>query len=326
MTGNPADMEVILHALSEWKQIPKEYGKKYCLFYRGQKAVRHLYKVTCGLDSMVLGEDEILRQVKEGYLSADKNGFTNGELNIIFQGAFNCAKLSKSETRLSNTPVSIGTLTANVIEDFQRKNKTATPAVLVIGATGKIGSIVAKDLLAKGIPVIGTRRKRCGAGNLLWQGAAQMSWVEFDRRYEVLSKVSAVVSATESPHYTLTQEEFATNRGSHTYLLVDLAVPHDMDTELREEKDVSLLDIDYFQTLSKENGNIKLGEMEKAERILEECVEEVLKKLYIREFQEEMTDRRQEDWFQKMTFYLRDALDSEQLKAVLEKICEKEKQ
>jgi glutamyl-tRNA reductase len=134
-----------------------------------------------------------------------------------------------------------------------------------------------------------------------------------------------VVSATASPHYTLTSRDFLQHKGQGNYLLIDLAVPFDLDKELGKTEGITLLNIDYFKTLSKENSNIKLGEMEKAKQILQECVEEVLKKLYIREFQDSMAGHCQEAWFQKMTFYLRDVLDCEQLKAVLAKIYEREK-
>lgn len=321
-TGNVSQMERIENALSDQKQITKEQIKKYCLYYQGQKAVRHLYKVTCGLDSMVLGEDEILHQVKEAYLFADDCGYTNSELNILFQGAFNCAKQAKSGTKLSNTPVSIGTLTANTVEEYLKVNGYGNMPVLVIGATGKIGSIVAKDLISKGVSVIGTRRSH--ARDIFLQEHEHMQWLDFDRRYEAVTQAAVIVSATASPHYTLTKEEFLKHRKRAAYLLVDLAVPYDVDKELGRIEGISLLDVDYFNTLSKENSNIKFGEMEKAEQILTECVEEVLKKLYIRDFQEKMADQHEEEWFQKMTFYLRDVLDSEQLLAVLDKIYQQE--
>lgn len=323
-TGNPSQIESLENEISNYKQISREHIKKYCLYYQGQKAVSHLYKVTCGFDSMVLGEDEILRQVKEAYLAADMKGYTNSELNILFQGAFNCAKLSKSETRLSNIPVSIGTLTANTVEEYLKLYATEDAAVLVIGATGKIGSIVAKDLIAKGISVIGTSRSKRHGEEVLLQGDNQIKWLDFDRRYEAVQKAAAIVSATASPHYTLTKEEFLNYSENRNYLLIDLAVPYDLDKELEDIEGISLLDMDYFQTLSKENSNIKLGEMEKARHILDVCVDEVLKKLYIREFQEKMSALYEEQWFQKMTFYLRDVLDSEQLLAVLDKIYQRE--
>lgn len=327
-TGNTYDIEAIEDLLSTFKQIEKESIKKYCLYYPNQKAVRHLFKVACGLDSMVLGEDEILRQVKEAYLLASSCGFTNSELNIIFQGAFRCAKLSKSETKLSNTPVSIGTLTANVAQEYLKRNgrQPCSTKVLVIGATGKIGSIVAKDLLAKGIDVIGTRRKSHPVQEMFLQENTHMEWLDFENRYEVLEEAAVVVSATASPHYTLTKEEFMKyTKSQKSFLLIDLAVPYDIDKELGKAEGIRLLDIDYFKTLSAENNTIKLGERSKAEGILQECVEDALKQVYICDFRRKMADKFEEQWFRKMTCYLKDVLPSEQLLEVLLKIYQQEK-
>ena len=142
-TGTKENVDEVENQLSLVKTIEKEQIKKYGLYYQGKKAVQHLFRVVCGLDSMVLGEDEILHQVKEAYLFAKSNGYTNGELNIIFQSAFNCAKLSKNKTRLSSTPLSVGTLTAKVVEEYLKAETGKTnQRVLVIGATGKIADLM----------------------------------------------------------------------------------------------------------------------------------------------------------------------------------------
>lgn len=305
--------------LSAYKGLKKEEIKKYCLYYQGKKAVRHLYRVACGLDSMILGEDEILHQMREAYCFSEESGFTNSELNMIFQGAFHCAKRSKTATRFSTTPLSIGTLTANAVEQFL-KGGSGGP-VLVIGATGKIGSIVAKDLIAKGIPVIGTIRRHQHTQQLYFLNHESMEWLDFEQRYEAVPKAAAIVSATSSPHYTLTREAFAHRaKPGVPYLLIDLAVPYDIDQELGNEENIKLLDIDHFQTLSRENSNIKLGELDKAESILDECVEDILKKLYLRDFAEQMPGKWEEPWFRQMAGYFRDALSSDQLLQVLDRI------
>lgn len=327
-TGSKEQLELVEQELSEYKRIEREQIKEYFLFYVGKPAVKHLFYVASGLDSMVLGEDEILHQVKEAYLSAAECGFTDGELNILFQGAFNCAKLAKSSTRLSTTPVSIGTLTANEIERYiteRRRKEKSESLVLVIGATGKIGSIVAKDLLAKGIPVLGTGRHHQGEGELFWQGKEKMNFIDFRERYQYVNQVDAIVSATASPHYTLTKEAFLKEmKGEKECLLVDLAVPCDIDQALEQIPGISLLDIDYFEQAAKENRDIKLGELEKAKEILRECLEDTLKKLYMRDFKEKLAEKDKEGWFEKMVYYLKEVLDSEQLLQVLERIYEKE--
>lgn len=324
-TGSRAYLSKIENWFAGYKKIDREWMKQYCLYYSGKWAIQHLYKVTAGLDSMVLGEDEILRQVKEAYLFAKEQGFVNSELNIIFQGAFNCAKQTKSETAISNTPVSIGTLTANMVETYL-KEKKLPKKVLVIGATGKIGSIVAKDLISKGISVTGTTRSHIGEGGVMLQGVEGIAWIPFDKRYEAIFGVAVVVSATGSPHYTITKDVFEKNCGkAQEYLMVDLAVPYDIDQDLAQLDGVMLYDIDYFENISSENYNIKLNEIDKAKRILADCVEEVQKKLLIREFQVKQEKAFQEKWFRKMISYLREALDSEQLEMVLTKIVKESK-
>ena len=99
--------------------------------------MRHLFQVTCGMDSMVIGEDEILGQVKDAYNNALDQGTTKYLLNTLFQAAITCAKRIKTDTKLSKTPVSIGTLVANEIFHFPKEQKT----VLIIGLTGKMGTI-----------------------------------------------------------------------------------------------------------------------------------------------------------------------------------------
>lgn len=328
-TGEKKAIAAVEHALAEYKQLEEKHIKKYCLAYGGKSAVRHLFKVTCGLDSMVLGEDEILRQVKEAYISAAEMEYTDSELNITFQGALNCAKQAKSATRLTTTPVSIGTLTANETERYLKTDagkENQSSLVLVVGAAGKIGRIVAKDLIAKGISVIGTNRRHCPDTEEITDKMQGIRFVDFNDRYDYINQADVVISATSSPHYILTAEDYEEKiTEKKQRLLIDLAVPYDIDPAIQKIDRVLLRDIDYFTMLSKENNHIKRGELKKAGQLLEECVEDTLKKIYIREFRSGTESKQMEEWFRKMLYYLKETLDSEQLQSVLEKISETEK-
>lgn len=335
-TGSSRSVEEVAKKLALYKNISDSNIKKYCLFYGGSRAASHLFNVACGLDSMVLGEDEILRQVKEAYIAALSVHHTDSELNIIFQDALNCAKSGKSETRLSTTPVSIGTITANTIERYIEENinnvKFPGKKVMVIGITGKTGGIVARDLVAKKIPVIGTTRKRGSGAGTWWQGSRLAEVTSFEERYKYINQVCAVVSATTSPHYTLTYSEYLKYvNDNQEMLLIDLAVPYDIDRMLAGLNNIKLLDIDYFNTLSKENTNIKLGELGKAEEAVKGCVENTMKKIYMRGFLEKVKENavlankfNKEKWFRQMVYYLEDALGSEEFKETLEIIYNKE--
>lgn len=333
-TGNSHSLEEVAKNISLYKKTSDSDIKKYCLFYGGRSAIKHLFNVTCGLDSMVLGEDGILHQVKEAYLCAAKSGYTDSELNIIFQDALNCAKSGKSLTRLSTTPVSIGTITANTIYKYIEANKLkgSDKKVMVIGITGKTGGIVAKDLISKKIPVIGTSRSHKQEDGIYWNNNSLAEITSFKDRYKHINKVCAVASATTSPHYTLTYNEYLKHAGKDKkQLLIDLAVPYDIDRAITSLLNVKLLDIDYFSTLSSENINIKLGELDKAEKILEECVENTMKKIYIRNFlikikevPELFNKFNNEKWFSHMVYYLKSTLTADNLKDLLESIYNKE--
>lgn len=333
VTGGEGGFYLLERALAEEKGLTTGDIREYCLYYSGKKAVQHLYRVVCGLDSMIIGEDEILHQVKEAYQNAAGNHLVNGELHMVFQGAFHCAKQSKSSTRLSTTPVSFGTLAANEIAGYLEERrgsgdrvtvqeKERLPGkVLVIGATGKMGSIVAKDLLAKGISVVGIRRRKHQGEGVISFGCQRegMSFIDYEKRYHILREVDAIVSATTSPHYTMTKGEYEKWCQGKGHLFIDLAVPCDIDRDIGEIEGVTLYNIDYFKLRAEQNYHIKRSEAGKAEGILEIYVEKVMKNLYVKQFYERDA-RQREEWFPKMVYYLKEILDSDEFLRVLEKI------
>lgn len=327
-SGSRSCSESVIKTLAEYKEINDDDIKKYCLFYGNENAVKHLFNVACGLDSMVLGEDEILRQVKEAYLNVSIWRFADSELNIIFQDALGCAKSEKSSTMLSATPVSIGTIAANLIEDYLfhvqndvNKKEENEYSVMIIGVTGRIGLIVAKDLLAKGISVIGTSRQHNPELQLCVKDSNRFKVINFAERYLYMNRADVIVSATLSPHYTVTFNEYI-EHSNKKHMFIDLAVPYDIDRKLCSLDNIKIYDIDYFENLSKQNTDIKIGEAKKAEKIIEKYVDNTMKKIYVRNFIIRLKEQgeHKEKWFFKMIYYLKKTLDSEQLKSVLDKI------
>ena len=320
-SGEDNAVFVMERIISKYKNINKEDRSKYCHIYSDKGAIKHLFRVTCGLDSMVLGEDEILRQVKESYIRALENNITSNELNMVFQGALNSSKLIKTDTKFSKTPVSIGTLTANEVINFLQKNKAQN--VLIVGVTGKIGSIVAKNLSCKeGINIVGTSRKHNTYDESIID-CQNIRKVNYEERYKYLEEADVIVSATTSPHYTFTFNEVSkilqANRKNR--LFIDLAVPGDIDVEIRTIKEVEVLNIDYFEKAAEKNNLIKLKEIDKVELILSSKVDETLKNIYFQEFNnhiEEVVKNIEDNGLNNMIYKLKDSLDSEQLKAVLD--------
>ena len=302
--------------LAAYKELDGQEMLGQIYVYSGDAALRHLFHVTCGLDSMVLGEDEILRQVKEGYLLAQEAGAVCNEINIAFQGAMSSAKSIKTNTLLSKTPVSVGTLAANRIESFLKEQ-----------GTGKIGGILAKNLYDKGITEITGTSRRHGmisegiGGN--YGGSDRI--VSFADRYAYVDEADVIVSATTGPHYTFVAQKLAVHiKTAKPRLFVDLAVPRDIDRAVAELAQCELVDVDDFTRAAAHNNEIKLHEKDKAELILTEKLEETKKSIYMSDFMEQ-NGRIFAKWkdrnFESVFYRLKDRMTAEQLKGLMEAIA-----
>lgn len=284
-------LEQVEMLLAKDRDVSVSLVRKYSMNYDGFQCTLHLCRVTCGMDSMVLGEVEIIHQVKMAYLMAKEIGACDGELNIAFQGALAAAKVMASESDTTRLPVSIGTLSAREAVSFIRNGGVGR--VLVVGATGKIGSIVVKDIadLAPGIEIIGTSRSHHSADEIF--GRHQQIRIEdYSRRYELAAWADVVISATASPHYTFVSDELANSLKSQPKkrLFMDLAMPKDMDPDIADIDGCTLQDIDYIRMLSRENNESKVRTLTELEPWLLAQVDEIMKNIAFSRFNREHGD------------------------------------
>lgn len=317
-TGDKKAIAVMEEKLASFKGLQKSEVLKYYRIYGIKQAAHHLFRVTSGLDSMVIGEDEILGQVKKAYQTALEIETTDYELNILFHGAITSAKKVKSLTLLSKTPLSIGTLVAHEIFNFPKKNKK----VLIIGLTGKMGNIIMKNIVHRvDIELVGTTRQH---GYPISVVSKEVKVIHYSQRYDYINEADIIISATTSPHYTLTYDEIIkATTISKKRLFIDLAVPSDIDGQIRLVEDTKFYDIDYFQGLSKQNNETKLKEVEKGQLIIEEEVENALKKIYFHEWIESLVYYKsyfQDKNIEQILYKLRDEASSEELKIILDVI------
>ena len=284
-------LEQVEMLLAKDRDVSVSLVRKYSMNYDGFQCTLHLCRVTCGMDSMVLGEVEIIHQVKMAYLMAKELGACDGELNIAFQGALAVAKVMASESDTTRLPVSIGTLSAREAVSFIRNGGVGR--VLVVGATGKIGSIVVKDIadLAPGIEIIGTSRSHYSADEIF--GRHQQIRIEdYSRRYELAAWADVVISATASPHYTFVSDELANSLKLQPKkrLFLDLAMPKDMDPDIADIDGCTLQDIDYIRMLSRENNESKVRTLTELEPWLLAQVDEIMKNIAFSRFNREHGD------------------------------------
>lgn len=249
-------------------------------FYGREKAVHHLFLVACGLDSMVIGEDQILGQVKDAWKQASALGVCATYLNTFFRYAITAAKRVKTDTDLSKTPMSTAIICIRAAQNYlgtlDHKN------VMIIGASGKIGSVVLKNLLSdyKANVYVTTRDTVEKDGKAIFHhGRESISYrlIPYEKRYEYLTDMDVVISATSSPHYTLTYDSvekyLVFNRDGEKVkprAFMDLAVPLDIESRIGTLPGVMCSNIDDFGKTARSNNEIRLREAAFARTILDE--------------------------------------------------------
>jgi glutamyl-tRNA reductase len=246
--------------------LPTELlGHLYSL--RSSEAVRHLFRVTAGLDSMIIGEAEIQGQVKRAYELALVEGGTGAILNRLFRGALAAGGRARAETGIGEGRMSISSV---AVELAQRTlGDLGELRVLVIGA-GETAELVAQALAARGVATvfIANRHYDRAIGLAARFGGRA---VRFDELPAQLEAADIVVSATHSPHHIVERdglEQVMRGRGGRPLLLVDIAVPRDIDPSCREITGVSLHDVDDVQAIVERNAGGREVEARRAEALL----------------------------------------------------------
>jgi glutamyl-tRNA reductase len=241
-------------------------GPLYSL--RGTDAARHLYRVTAGLDSMILGEAEIQGQVKRAYELALVEGATGPILNRLFRGALAAGKRARTETAVGEKGVSIPSV---AVELAQRNlGDLSARRVLLLGA-GETSELTARALAARGsdaVFIANRGYKRAISLAERFGGEA----VRIDDLPLQLTTADIVVSATNSPHHLIERSELEVIMGQRDgapLLLIDLAVPRDIDPECRQVAGVSLFDVDEVQAIVERNASGREAEARRAARILD---------------------------------------------------------
>ena len=231
------------------------------------QSIYHLFKVASGLDSMVLGETEILGQLKKAYDVALQGGHTGPRLNKAFQRAFNVAKHIRTETNIQRGSVSVGSVAVELAEKIF--SHLGEREVLVIGA-GDTSEKTARALLSRGArSLVVTNRSHDKAAAL----AAELGGraIPFDDWAGEFPRVDIVISSTSAPHYILDRarlEPLMHLRRNRPLLLIDLAVPRDIEPEVNFLEEVFLYNIDDLQTIADDYLKQRREEVARCEQII----------------------------------------------------------
>ncbi|CCQ92250.1 glutamyl-tRNA reductase [[Clostridium] ultunense Esp] len=264
-----AGKETTERFLSEWFRIPLTDFQSHLYVYTGSEAIRHLFSVAAGLDSMVLGETQILGQVREAAALSQKVKASGKIFNTLFKQAVTLAKRAHGETQINENPVSVSyaavVLAKKVFGQFQDKT------VLIIGA-GKMGELTAKHFTELGSrEVIVANRSPDKREKLA--ALFQAKTITLEEIPVALSKADIVISSTGAPGYILTRdrvEAVMKKRKGHPLFMIDIAVPRDLDPSIHELESVYLYDIDDLQGIVEANLEERKKAAEKIRLMIEE--------------------------------------------------------
>ncbi len=212
-------------------------------------SLEHLFRVACGLDSMVLGETEILGQLKKAYDLALQNKFTGGTLNKAFQKAFNVAKQIRTETNIQRGSISVASVAVELAERIFTSLEDRH--VMVIGA-GDTSEKAARALLSRGAKSILVSNRSHDRAVAL---AAELGGraIHFEGWAAEFANIDIVVSSTSAPHYILDRaklEPLMKLRKNRPLLLIDIAVPRDIEPEVNFLENVYLYNVDDLQAMA----------------------------------------------------------------------------
>ena len=230
-----------------------------------QKAVRHLYRVSSSLDSMVLGEAQILGQVKEAYRRAVEAGSVGSHLHHIFQSAFNVAKRVRSHTEISHHGVSVSYVAVRLAQ--QIFSSLANTSVLIIGS-GEMAELAALHLCSHGCTriIVANRTVERAAELAERFGGAAVALGDVDR---VLDQVDIVIGSISIDRPILTANAVRARRGDKPLFLIDLGMPRNFSPDLAERDSVYLYNIDDLAEIAAENQALREAAAKEAELVID---------------------------------------------------------
>ena len=250
----PEDEELLSH---ENQSIVIEYG---------QSAVMHLLRMTSGLESMIVGEDQILGQVKDAKHKAVKNHHCGRSLDAIFTKAIHVGQVVRNKTNINKGSVSIGSAAINLAE--KHMGSLDNKSVLVIGA-GKMGKLVAKALAEKDLNAIFVANRTYYVAVELAQDLGGEA-ILFNDLEKYLATADLVISATSAPHAIITKERLlGIERDYDNLMMVDIANPRDISDDVCE-LGVKSFNIDDLREIAEINTNLRKKEFGEAENIINE--------------------------------------------------------
>jgi glutamyl-tRNA reductase len=282
-TGDQSDPQAIVDSfLNDQKNIGADKIAAHLYRHEGRDAIHHLFRVAASLDSMVVGEPQILGQLKTAYASAKDCGALCGWLDGLMTRAFGVAKRVRSETGVGQMAVSISYAAVELARKIFSSLSNRT--IMIVGA-GKMSELAARHLRRSGashVFVTNRTHERAVEMAALFQGTP----VEYTRFVSMLPEVDIVITSSGAPHYILHKDEMQrviAARRNKPMFLIDIAVPRNIEPTVNDVDNVYLYDIDDLQEVVNSNLRERMKEADHAERMVTEEVDRMMARMKVAE-------------------------------------------
>ena len=270
----------LLEFMESYFRIDPGVIRPHLYEHREGEAIRHLFRVASSLDSMVIGEPQILGQVKEAYLAASSVGAIRSYLDRLLQRTFTVAKKVRNETQIGNSSVSIASVAVELAQKIF--GSLEGKKVLLVGA-GEMSELAARHLMAQGAgAVFVANRTQQRAEDLAQQFNGKA--IRFDEIYATADQADIVITSTGAPQAIFRKEHaqhFLQRRRGHPMFFIDIAVPRDVDPEVNRLDGIFLYDIDDLQSVASSHMDERGREAELAESMIAAEVEQFERRLHV---------------------------------------------
>ena len=270
------DSEFIIDSLFTLKGVRINESKDYFYKYQSTEALKHIFEVASGIDSMVLGEPQIFGQVKDAFLSAKENNAARQILKKLEEVTIVCTKKIRTYTKISEKPLTISSAAIDLAKKIY--GTLANRNALIVGA-GQMCELAAKYLKNEQLNNIYVANRTFERAKILAEAIGGRA-IEFQYLYDLLSTVDIVISSTSSNNYILEYsqiEKKMPERKHRPLFLIDIAVPRDIDPKINDIENVYVYDIDDLQSVVELNKKTRIQEIEKAQFYINEAIDNYYK-------------------------------------------------
>lgn len=281
-TNGEIDLDQVLGIIAQSRGIDAVWLRPYLYTFRDEEAIRHLFRVAASLDSMVLGEPQILGQLKAAYSAAKEHGSLSNFLDSVLTRAFTVAKRVRSETDIGRSAVSVSYAAIELAK--QIFGQLSSKKVLLVGA-GKMSELAARHLHRAGCEqILVTNRTRARAEEMATLVGGHV--IDYETFHARLPEMDIVITSSGAPDYLLKKDEMKQvlkKRQNRPIFLIDIAVPRNIDPAVNDIENIYLYDIDDLGREVEENRKARQREADQAEVIIDEEIGRLLERMKARE-------------------------------------------